>query len=93
MWHPAGKRVLLRRMCFDSRRRVWIEAKTQCFNSFAELNVWLDERCRTLWSEIEHPNYAGITLAEALEQEQIALMPMPTPFDGYIEISNHSKVI
>lgn len=40
----------------------------------------------TLWPEVEHPDYAGITLAEALEQEQIALMPMPTPFDGYIEI-------
>jgi transposase len=70
----------------DSRRRVWIEAKTQCFNSFEELNVWLEGRCRSLWSETEHPNYAGITLAEALEQEQAALMPMPTPFDGYIEI-------
>jgi len=70
----------------DSRRRVWIEAKTQCFNSFEELNDWLDERCRTLWSEVEHPNYAGITIAEALEQEQIALMPMPAPFDGYVEI-------
>ncbi len=70
----------------DSRRRVWIEAKTQSFNSFEELNVWLDERCRTLWSEIEHPNYAGITLAAALEHEQLSLMPMPTPFDGYVEI-------
>src|SRR5665811_249731 len=27
----------------DSRRRVWIEAKTQCFNSFEELNAWLDD--------------------------------------------------
>jgi hypothetical protein len=70
----------------DSRRTVWIEAKTQCFNSFEELNIWLDQRCRTLWSEIEHPNYAGITIAEALEQEQTFLMPMPTPFDGYVEI-------
>ncbi len=31
-------------------------------------------------------NYAGITLAVALEQEQLSLMPMPTPFDGYVEI-------
>ena len=70
----------------DSRRRVWIEAKTQCFNSFEELNTWLDARCRALWSELEHPNYAGITIATALEQEQLSLMPMPTPFDGYVEI-------
>jgi len=70
----------------DSRRRVWIEAKTQCFNSFEELNTWLDQRCRALWSELEHPNYAGITLATALEEEQLSLLPMPTPFDGYVEI-------
>jgi transposase len=53
----------------DSRRSVWIEAKTQSFNSFEELNTWLDQRCRALWSELEHPNYAGITLAAALEEE------------------------
>lgn len=70
----------------DARRRLWIEAKTQRFNSFAELNIWLDERCRSLWSEIEHPDYKGVTLVEALEQEQIYLMPMPTPFDGYVEV-------
>jgi transposase len=70
----------------DSRRRVWIEANTRCFDSFEGLNAWLDERCRALWSEVEHPHYAGITLAEALEQEQAYVMPMPTPFDGYVEI-------
>jgi transposase len=70
----------------DARRRVWIEAKTQCFSTFEELNAWLDLRCRALWTEIEHPDYAGITVADALEQEQIYLMPMPAPFDGYIEI-------
>ncbi len=70
----------------DSRRRVWMDAKAQLFGSFDELNVWLEARCRTLWSEIQHPDYAGITVADALEQEQMYLMPMPTPFDGYVEI-------
>ena len=70
----------------DSRRRIWVEAKTRCFDSFEELNVWLDGRCRALWSEVGHPGYVGITLAEALGQEQDYLMPMPTPFDGYVEI-------
>ena len=69
----------------DARHRVWIEAKNQCFSTFAELNSWLDIRCRTLWSEVEHPDYSGITVADALEQEQLYLMPMPTPFDGYVE--------
>ena len=70
----------------DSRRRVWIDAKTQIFSSFAELNAWLDVRCRRLWAEVGHPDYAGVTIADALEQEQIYLMPMPTPFDGYVEV-------
>lgn len=70
----------------DARRRVWIEAKAQCFSSFAELNAWLDARCRALWLAVDHPDYAGITVAEVLEQEQIYLMPMPTPFDGYVEL-------
>jgi hypothetical protein len=39
-----------------------------------------------LWPKIQHPDYAGITLADALEQEQLYLMPMPAPFDGYIEV-------
>ncbi len=69
----------------DARRRIWIEARQQKFSSFDELNIWLEGRCRALWSELEHPDYVGITVAEALEQEQPYLMAMPTPFDGYVE--------
>ena len=70
----------------DMRRHLWNEAKQQPFSSFDDLNQWLETRCRALWSEIQHPDYAGITLADALEQEQLYLMPMPAPFDGYIEV-------
>lgn len=70
----------------DMRRRLWNEAKQQQFSSFDDLNRWLETFCRALWSEIQHPDYAGITLADALEQEQLYLMPMPAPFDGYIEV-------
>jgi transposase len=70
----------------DSRRRVWMDAKQQRFSTFDELNAWLEVRCRALWTEMTHPDYAGITLADALEQEQAYLMPMPTPFDGYVEV-------
>ena len=66
----------------DARRRVWIEAKTLRFCSFDALNIWLEARCRALWSEMQHAEYAGITVAEVLEQERPYLMPMPTPFDG-----------
>ena len=40
----------------DARRRLWIAAKTQIFSSFADLNAWLDQRCRALWLELV-PNF------------------------------------
>ena len=70
----------------DSRRRVWHEAKQERFGSFAELNAWLGLRCRALWSECRHPEYPDLTVADVLEHEQAQLMPMPSPFDGYIEV-------
>jgi hypothetical protein len=31
----------------DSRRRIWLDAQSRKFGSFAELNAWLGERCRS----------------------------------------------
>jgi transposase len=69
----------------DSRRRIWQEAGKERFGSFTELNVWLLERCRSLWQELRHTEYEELTIAEMLEHEQPSLMPMITPFDGYVE--------
>ena len=69
----------------DSRRRIWIEAGKRRFGSFVELNVWLAERCRALWSEVRHPEHSQFSVAEMLEHERAHLMPMPEAFDGYIE--------
>ncbi|TXT26586.1 MAG: transposase of ISThsp5 IS21 family [Gallionellaceae bacterium] len=69
----------------DSRRRIWLDAQGQRFGSFAELNAWLGERCRSLWNELRHPDYKEFSVAEMLEQERAQMMPMPTPFDGYVE--------
>ncbi|MET3124851.1 hypothetical protein AAKU67_004473, partial [Oxalobacteraceae bacterium GrIS 2.11] len=74
----------------DSRRRIWLEAQNQKFTSFTELNAWLSERCRSLWSEMRHPEYKECSVAEMLEQERIEMMPMTMPFDGYVE--NPSRV-
>lgn len=71
----------------DSRRRIWIEAQRQQWGSFEELNVWLGERCKSLWSKIRHPEYPHLSVADVLEQERAELMPMPQAFDGYIERS------
>jgi transposase len=69
----------------DSRRRIWIDAAQQRFGSFVELNAWLAQRCRALWEEIRHPEHDQFSVAEMLEHERAHLMPMPEPFDGYVE--------
>src|SRR5436190_4569841 len=65
----------------DSRRRIWQSALDQRFGSFAELNVFLAQQCVDARAAA-HPEFPGMSLAEALEHEQAHLMPMPAPFDG-----------
>ncbi|MBB6290674.1 integrase-like protein [Pseudomonas sp. SJZ103] len=69
----------------DSRRRIWLDAQNCMFHTFEELNVWLGQCCRTLYAELVHPQYSGLTVAEVLELEPAEMMPMPTGFDGYVE--------
>jgi len=69
----------------DSRRRIWLDAQNQKFGSFDELNIWLSERCRQLWIELRHPEHKEFSVAEMLDLERSEMMPMPTPFDGYVE--------
>ena len=69
----------------DSRRRIWLDARNRQFGSFTELNAWLSERCRSLWGSLRHPEFKEFSIAEMLEQEQAEMMPMPAPFDGYVE--------
>ncbi len=69
----------------DSRRRIFQAASNERFASFDALNAWLAQCVRALWQELHHPQYAQCTLAELLEHEQGHLMPMPAPFDGYVE--------
>lgn len=69
----------------DSRRRIWQDAAKERFGSFTELNLWLLAKCRSLWHELRHAEYGDRTIAEMLEDEQPSLMPMITPFDGYVE--------
>lgn len=71
----------------DSRRRIWLDAQKIQWASFAELNAWLGERCRALWSEVAHPEFKAFSVLEMLEQERGEMMPMTTAFDGYVEKS------
>ena len=81
----------------DSRRRIWIEAATRRFGSFAELNAGLGERCRSVWADTQHAEHKQFSVAEMLELERDHLMSMPQPFDGYVEraarVSSTSLVV
>lgn len=69
----------------DARRRIWQAALEQRFGSFAELNVWLAAQCVAARGA-PHPDFPGMSIEEAWEHEQPQLMPMPTLFDGYVEV-------
>ena len=79
------EKVVVEKNVQDSRRRIWIEAASRRFGSFAELNAWLGERCRSVWSDSVHPIHKQFTVAEMLELERPHLMSMPVLFDGYVE--------
>jgi len=69
----------------DARRRIWQDAAHERFESFAALNAWLATRCLAAW-DAPHPELAGVSIREAWTQERPQLMPVPTPFDGYVEV-------
>jgi transposase len=68
----------------DARRGIWQAALALRWGSFGELNAWLATQCRQAWA-VPHPDYPGMTIAEAHEHEVAHLMPMPAAFDGYVE--------
>ena len=70
----------------DSRHRIWQSAPA--FNTLADLNAWLAQRCIDLWSELSHPEQKDRRVAEVWAEERPLLMDAPTPFDGFVE---HTK--
>ena len=56
------------------------------FPDLEALNVWLEERCMTLWNETAHGTLPG-SIADAWAEEQTTLMPLPVAFDGFAELS------
>ena len=70
----------------DARHRIW--HKVPKFRSLGCLNYWLEQRCKALWKEIPHPEQKHRTVADLWVEEQLHLMSVPPPFDGFIE---HAK--
>ena len=69
----------------DARHRIW--QSVPAFPTLCALNDWLEQRCQQLWQEIAHGQLPG-SVADVWVQERPALMPMPRPFDGFVE---HAK--
>jgi transposase len=67
----------------DARHRIWHQAPS--FDSLAELNDWLHQRCQAIWQEVLHPEQPGCSIAEVFAEERSSLMPLPCPFDGFVE--------
>ena len=67
----------------DARHRLWPTVPTM--PTLEALNAWLQARCMALWQEFTHPAWRDRTIASVWQDEQPLLMPMPTPFDGFVE--------
>ena len=69
----------------DRRRGIWREASERRWASLGELNAWLQQACVDAWSELRHPEWHELTVAEVWQDERLRLTPNPRPFDGYVE--------
>jgi transposase len=66
----------------DARHRLW--QPTPSFPSLAALNDWLEKRCQELWAQTPHGSHPG-RISDAWSEEAHHLMPLPRPFDGFVE--------
>lgn len=67
----------------DARHRLWQVAPA--FSRLEALNNWLEDRCKVLWAETAHGGLSG-SIADVWEDEKPTLMPLPTAFDGFVEL-------
>jgi hypothetical protein len=64
--------------------REWLFTPRPCFAGFAELNAWLEQRCREL-AQRPYPTEPGRSIADCFAEEQLQLRPITAPFEGYVE--------
>ncbi|MGS2724945.1 IS21 family transposase, partial [Porticoccus sp. GXU_MW_L64] len=70
----------------DARHRLWEGAPR--FDTLADVNHWLKQRCAELWHELPHPEDKRQSLADYWQAERSHLMEPPAAFDGFVE---HNK--
>ena len=64
--------------------REWLFTPAPRFDSFAELNAWLAQRCEEL-ARRTHPEQVSRTIAECFAEEQGYLIPVTARFDGHVD--------
>jgi transposase len=64
--------------------REWLFTPRPKFDDLAQLNAWLEARCRELAGR-RHPTEEGRTVADCFAEERPLLRPVTAPFDGYVE--------
>lgn len=64
--------------------REWLFTPRAKFESFNELNQWLEKRCEELSSR-QHPTLTSLTVADCFLKEKPLLRQITRPFAGYIE--------
>jgi transposase len=67
--------------------RKWFFSPRPRFQSLAELNAWLSDRCIAHAKAAAHPEIPGKTIWEVFEEERPVLIPYPGAFDGWRETS------
>lgn len=67
--------------------REWLFTPVARFDTLADLNAWLEIRCREL-ADRSHPTLREQTVAQVFAEEQPSLRAITAPFDGYFEQTN-----
>ncbi len=65
--------------------REWLFTPRPRFSSFDELNAWLLEQCTKICQKRRHPEDKDRTIWEVFQEEKSSLIPITTPFQGYID--------
>ena len=65
--------------------REWMFTPRPRFQDIEELNVWLLEQCIANSKKRKHPVDKDRTIWEVFREEQLTLIPTPSPFDGFSE--------
>lgn len=63
------------------RRRFFVPRPK--FKSYAELNAWLEDRCRSYAKANRHPDTPEKVIWDVFEAERPSLVPYAGPFDGF----------